>query len=136
MSDIYYEIILEHYKFPRNYGKTDNPDIRVKDSNPLCGDEIEFYIKLDSEKKKIEEIKFIGKGCAISQAAASILTEIVKGKSLDEIKELKKEHILREMGNPYLGPSRIKCATLSLKALKLGVYTYLGQKLSSEESIL
>lgn len=136
MSDIYYEIILEHYKYPRNYGKIDNADIKVKDSNPLCGDEIEYYIKLDPEKKRIEQIKFIGKGCAISQASASILSELVKGKTLEEIKKLKKEDILEEMGNPYLGPSRIKCATLSLKVLKLGIYAFLGQKLSSEEGSL
>jgi len=76
MSDIYYEIILEHYKYPRNYGKIENADIRVKDSNPLCGDEVEYYIKLDPEKKRIEQIKFIGRGCAISQASASILSEL------------------------------------------------------------
>jgi nitrogen fixation NifU-like protein len=132
VSDIYKEIILDYYKNPRNYGKLENPDIKAKDSNPLCGDEIEIQIKLDDKKERIEEIKFNGRGCAISQASVSMLTEMVEGMKIEEIKELTKEHILELLGNPNLGPLRIKCALLGLKVLKLGVYSYLGEKLEKE----
>lgn len=133
MSDIYKEIILDYYKNPRNYGKLENPDIKAKDSNPLCGDEIEIQIKLDDRKERIEEIKFYGKGCAISQASASMLTEMVEGMKIEEIKKLSKEDILEMLGNPNLGPLRIKCALLGLKVLKLAVYSYLGEKLEKEK---
>jgi NifU homolog involved in Fe-S cluster formation len=79
------------------------------------------------------DIKFEGKGCAISQASASILSEIVKGKSIEEIKEMTKEIILSELGNPKLGPSRIKCALLPLKTLKLGIYSFIGKKFTADE---
>lgn len=134
MSDIYYEIILDHYRYPRNKGQIENADIKVRDSNPLCGDEIEYTIKLDEKKEKVQDIKFEGKGCAISQASASILSELVKGKTIDEIKNLTKEIILNELGNPKLGPSRIKCALLPLKTLKLGIYSFIGKKFSEEEN--
>jgi len=133
MSDIYFEIILDHYKYPRNFGKIDDADIKVKDSNPLCGDEVEYYIKLDDKKEKIKEIKFIGKGCAISQASASILTELLKDKKIEEIKNFKKEDLLAELGNPQLGPTRIKCALLPLKTIKLGIYAFIGQKYLEEK---
>ncbi len=98
MSDIYYEIILDHYRYPRNKGHIEDADIRVRDSNPLCGDEVEYTIKLDEKKEKILDIKFEGKGCAISQASASILSEIVKGKSIEEIKEMTKEiNLIRQI---------------------------------------
>jgi nitrogen fixation NifU-like protein len=132
MSDIYYEIILDHYRYPRNKGQIENPDIKVRDSNPLCGDEIEYTIKLDANKNTIIDIKFEGKGCAISQASASILSEIVKGKTIDEIKQMNKDNLLKELGNPKLGPTRIKCALLPLKTLKLGIYSFIGQHFTEE----
>jgi nitrogen fixation NifU-like protein len=132
MSEYYYELILDHWRYPRNKGKMDNPDAYAFDSNPLCGDEIEYAIKFDEEKKKIVDIKFNGRGCALSQASASILSELVKGKTIEEIKNMTKEDLLRELGNPNLGPTRIKCALLSLKTLKLAIYSYLGKKLQEE----
>ena len=87
-SDFYRELILDYYRNPRNFGKLDPHDIDAKDLNPLCGDEIEMQIRVSPDKDKIEEIKFIGKGCAISQASASMLTELAKGKPLEWVKTL------------------------------------------------
>ena len=128
-SDIYKDIILDYYRNPRNFGDLPNPDVRAKDSNPLCGDIIEMQLKINDGK--IEDIRFKGKGCAISQASASMLTETVIGKTLDEVKSMSKTDVLNLMGiDP--GPTRIKCALLSLKVVKLGVYGYLGQAITEE----
>ena len=131
-ADIYREIILDYYRNPRNYGKIDSPDITIRDSNPLCGDEIEINVKFDGDK--IKDVKFTGKGCAISQASASMLTEMIMGKSLEDVKKVGKEDILESLGLPNLGPARIKCALLSLKTLKLGVYSYVVEKLGSADA--
>ncbi len=128
-SDIYKDIILDYYRNPRNFGELQNPDVRAKDSNPLCGDIIEMQLKINDGK--VEDIRFQGKGCAISQASASMLTELAKGKSLDDAKVLGKADVLELLGiDP--GPTRIKCALLGLKVLKLGVYLYLGQTVTEE----
>jgi nitrogen fixation NifU-like protein len=128
-SDIYKDIILDYYRNPRNFGDLPNPDVRVKDSNPLCGDVIEMQLKIGDGK--VEDIRFKGKGCAISQAAASMLTETVKGKALEEIKALGKSDVLDLLGiDP--GPTRIKCALLGLKVIKLGVYGFLGQAVTED----
>jgi len=129
-AEIYKEIILDYYRHPRNYGKLDRFDIDAHDNNPLCGDEIEIQIAVGGDKK-IQDIRYSGKGCAISQASASMLTELAKGKPLDWVKSLSKEEILKMLGNPELGPSRVKCALLGMKVLKVGVYGYLGTKLES-----
>lgn len=131
-ADIYREIILDYYRNPRNYGKIDSPDITIRDSNPLCGDEIEIHVKFDGDK--IKDVKFTGKGCAISQASASMLTEMIMGKSLEDVKKVGKEDILESLGLPNLGPARIKCALLSLKTLKLGVYSYVVEKLGPADA--
>ena len=131
-ADIYREIILDYYRNPRNFGKIDTPDITIRDSNPLCGDEIEIHVKFDGDK--VKDIKFTGKGCAISQASASMLTEMVMGKSLEDMKKVGKEDILESLGLPNLGPARIKCALLSLKTLKLGVYSYLVEKIGAADA--
>ncbi|MGD0145726.1 MAG: Fe-S cluster assembly sulfur transfer protein SufU [Nitrososphaerales archaeon] len=130
-SDIYKELILDYYRNPRNFGKLDQFDISAHDTNPLCGDEIDIQIKV-GDGNKIEQIKFFGKGCAISQASASMLTELAKGKDLTWTKQLAKEDILKMLGNPDLGPSRIKCALLGMKVLKTAVYGYLGTKLEDQ----
>ncbi|MGA2665597.1 MAG: Fe-S cluster assembly sulfur transfer protein SufU [Nitrososphaerales archaeon] len=127
-SDIYRELILDYYRNPRNFGKLDPRDIDATDSNPLCGDEVEMQVKVSADNK-IEEIKFLGKGCAISQASASMLTELAKGRPLEWVKTLSKEDILKMLGTSDLGPARIKCALLSMKVLKTGVYGYLGAKM-------
>jgi nitrogen fixation NifU-like protein len=125
-SDFYREIILDYYQHPRNFGRLADADIRANDSNPLCGDKVEIYLKLEGDRVKVA--RFTGQGCAISQASASMLMESVEGMKLEELKELSKEDILEMLGNPELGPSRIKCALLPLKVLKLGLYTYLAEK--------
>ncbi len=133
-SDIYREIILDYYRNPRNYGKIENPDVSIKDSNPLCGDEIEMQLKV--EDGKIIDIKFTGKGCAISQASASMLTEMVKDKDINTARNISKDDILESLGLTSLGPARIKCALLSLKTFKLAIYTYLAEKLNNEDKLL
>jgi len=131
-ADIYKEVILDYYRNPRNFGRLDRFDISAHDTNPLCGDEIDIQVRV-GEGNKIEEIRFFGKGCAISQASASMLTELAKGKELEWVKALSKEDVLKMLGNPELGPSRIKCALLGMKVLKMGVYGYLGAKLENLE---
>ena len=131
-ADIYKELILDYYRNPRNFGKLERFDISAHDTNPLCGDEIDMQVKV-GEGNRIEEIRFFGKGCAISQASASMLTELAKGKELEWVKQLSKEDVLEMLGKPELGPSRIKCALLGMKVLKMGVYGYLGAKLENLE---
>lgn len=121
-DDIYREIILDHYRNPRNKGKLPQADVSTHDSNPLCGDEIDIHLKV--EQGKIKDIKFEGRGCAISQASASMLTEMVLDKPLTAVKDLAKEDILENIGLMNLGPARIKCALLSLKVLKMGMINY------------
>jgi nitrogen fixation NifU-like protein len=120
MEDLYREYILDHYQNPRNYGTLDDPDISYEDDNPLCGDVIRIDIKLD-DQDRISQVAFSGEGCAISQASASMLTEEIVGKTLDELKQISKDDILDMLGI-QLGPVRIKCALLSLKVLKAGAY--------------
>lgn len=126
-DNIYREIILDYYRNPRNFGYLENPDIVFRDSNPLCGDELEIFINI--KDNKVKDVKFGGKGCAISQASASILTEIIMGKDLDYLKKVSKEDILESLGLVDLGPARLKCALLSLKVLKSGIYSYIAEKL-------
>ncbi|MBX5445686.1 Fe-S cluster assembly sulfur transfer protein SufU [Sphaerobacter sp.] len=119
MADLYRENILDHYRNPRNYGTIENADISYEDSNPLCGDRVRIDMRI--EDGKIAEIKFTGRGCAISQASASMLTEMVEGADLDEIRELSAQDILDELGVP-ISPARVKCALLGLKVLKSAAY--------------
>ena len=121
--DIYRELILDHYKHPRNFGHLDHPDATEEEDNVTCGDRVVIEIKVgqkNNDKSVIEEIKFSGEGCAIDQASASILTEEVKGKSLDQVLALKTENILEMLGTE-LTPSRIKCAVLPLEVLQKAV---------------
>ena len=119
MDDLYRELILDHYQHPHNHGEIPDADISYEDSNPLCGVKIRIDIKL--KNNIVEDVKFNGTGCAISQASASMLTDELIGKSLDEIKKLDKQFVLDLLGIP-LGPTRIKCALLPLKVVKAGVY--------------
>lgn len=119
MDDLYRENIIDHYRHPRNKGHLEHPDIRYHDVNPFCGDEITIELKLDGDR--IVEAAFDGKGCAISQASASMLTEEILGKTLNEVKAMGKEDILEMLGIP-IGPVRMKCALLALKVLKAGVW--------------
>jgi nitrogen fixation protein NifU and related proteins len=119
VDSIYREIILEHYQHPKNKGTLDPADFTYEDTNPLCGDEIRIDVRV--QDNHVSEIRFSGRGCAVSQASASILTEMVEGKSLDEVKAIGKDELLDEIGIP-VSPARIKCALLGLKVLKAGVY--------------
>lgn len=125
-DDIYREIILDHYRNPRNKGKLSDADVTIHDSNPLCGDEIDIHLKV--EEDKIKDIKFEGRGCAISQASASMLTEMILNKPLSSVKNITKDDILENIGLMNLGPARIKCALLSLKVLKLGMVKYYSDR--------
>jgi len=130
-SDMYKEIILDYYKNPRNRGTMESPDAKAKDSNPLCGDVVEMQLKF--KDGKVSDIKFNGDGCAISQASASMLTEVVMGKSIEDVRKIDKTVLLENLGSPNLGAVRIKCALLPLKVMKTAVYDYLGEKISAEE---
>ena len=132
---IYTEMIIEYSRNPSNFGKIDEPHIHRHDSNPLCGDSIDLYINID--ENKVSNVKFDGKGCAICMACTSVLTEMIQGKTLDEIKNFQKDQLLSELGLEHLiktSPVRIKCALLSLKALKHGIYTFFVEKMNDTES--
>lgn len=118
-DSIYREVILDHYQNPRHRGTLDPHDYSYEDNNPLCGDEVRIDVRV--KDGMLDEIAFSGQGCAISQASASILMEMIEGKSLDEIKALGKDELLEEIGI-QLSPARLKCALLSLKVLKAGIY--------------
>ena len=120
MDDFYKENILDHYRRPRNAGVLEQPTHSHEEHNPLCGDVIRLELHVD-EHNVIDQVAFKGKGCAISQASASMLTEMIKGKTLDEAKAINKESILEALGIE-IGPVRMKCALLSLKVLKAGAY--------------
>ena len=113
MDDMYREVILDHYKNPRNKGTLDPHDFTYEDENPLCGDKLRIDVRLD-DQQRVKEVAFSGRGCAISQASASMLTEAIMGKTLDEVKQMGKDDILEMLGIE-LGPVRLKCALLSLK---------------------
>jgi nitrogen fixation NifU-like protein len=118
-EQIYREQILDHSKHPRNKGVLDPADFTFEDVNPLCGDEIRIDVRVKDDR--VDEIRFSGRGCAISQAAASMLTEMVVGQPIDEVKALGKDDILDELGVP-ISPARMKCALLGLKVLKASLY--------------
>lgn len=120
MDDFYRELIVEHYKNPAYKGTLDPNDFTYEDENPLCGDHIRVDLRVD-ENQVITEAVFSGHGCAISQASADLLMESIIGKPLDEVKKMTKETILELLGIE-LGPVRLKCALLSLKVLKAGLY--------------
>ncbi len=116
MDDFYRDFILDHYRNPRNFGHLEEPDAVAEDLNPLCGDQIRIELQVDGGGK-VTDLRFSGKGCAISQASASMLTETVKGKSLQEIATLPKDVVLENVGIG-ISPTRMKCAMLGLKVLK------------------
>ena len=116
MDDFYKEYILDHYRNPRNFGHLERVDAAAEDLNPLCGDQIKMELALDSEGR-VEDVRFSGKGCAISQASASMLTESIKGMKLDDVARLPQDAVLENVGIG-ISPTRMKCAMLGLKVLK------------------
>lgn len=117
--DIYSEIILDHYKHPRNKGSIKNATASAVEHNPLCGDKIKIDILLD-KSGKIKTIKFLGEGCAISQAAASMLLETLHGKTLKEVEKIKNKDVIKMLNIP-ISPAREKCALLGLIATKKAI---------------
>jgi len=132
-ADIYHEMIIDYSRNPINYGKIEDHDVTFHDSNPLCGDSIDIDMKFDDNK--VSDIKFHGKGCAICMACSSVLTEIVKGKEIDEVRNISKHDVLSELGLEHLQAVRIKCALLSLKVLKSALYSYLGKHLQDSQDV-
>ncbi len=120
MDDFYRENILDHYRQPRNTGTLKSATHSHEEHNPLCGDIIRIDLHVN-ENNIIEQVGFQGQGCAISQASASMLTEMIEGKTLDQAKQIGKDDILEALGIE-IGPVRMKCALLSLKVLKAGAY--------------
>jgi nitrogen fixation NifU-like protein len=118
-EQFYREYILDHYKNPRNFGRIEAADVTHEEYNPLCGDMVGMDFRL--RDGVIEDVMFHGRGCAISQASASLMTERLKGMTLDDARQLSKEDVLEELGID-ISPARLKCALLSLKVLKVGAY--------------
>jgi nitrogen fixation protein NifU and related proteins len=130
-DQMYREVILDHYKNPRGHGLLDDADAQAEGQNPLCGDEVSIFVAFEEDGETIDEVKFSGRGCAISQAATSMLTELVKGRSATEVATLQRDELLDEIGIP-LTPVRLKCALLGLSTLKLALHKAKGTPLPEE----
>jgi len=128
-EDLYREVILDHYKNPRGHGVIEDADASADGQNPLCGDEITVSVRFDGDA--IADIGFEGRGCAISQAATSMLTELVRGRTAQEVAAMPKDELLDEIGIP-LTPVRLKCAILGLGVLKLALHKAKGTPLPEE----
>jgi len=131
VDDLYREVILDHYKNPRGHGVIEGADAQAEGLNPLCGDEVAIYVEFADDGETIDEVKFSGRGCAISQASTSMLMEMVKGRTVTEIAELPKDELLEEIGIP-LTPIRLKCALLGLGVLKVALHRAKGTPLPEE----
>jgi nitrogen fixation NifU-like protein len=130
-DQLYREVILDHYKNPRGHGVLADADAVAEGQNPLCGDEVTVSVRFGEDGETIEQIGFEGRGCAISQAATSMLTELVQGRTAAEVAELPKEELLEEIGIP-LTPVRLKCAILGLGVLKVALHRSKGTPLPEE----
>ncbi len=129
-EQLYRELILDHYKNPRNHGLLEHADAVAEGQNPLCGDEVSVSVRL-GEGDVIEEVGFEGRGCAISQAATSMLTDLVKGRTAQAVATMPKDELLEEIGIP-LTPVRLKCAILGLGVLKVALHKARGTPLPEE----
>jgi len=128
---MYREVILDHYKNPRGHGEIEDADAHAEGQNPLCGDEVAIYVEFGADGETIEDVRFRGRGCAISQAATSMLTEMVKGRKATEVASLPRDELLDEVGIP-LTPIRLKCALLGLGVLKVALHKAKGTPLPEE----
>ena len=131
VDDLYREVILDHYKNPRGHGVIEGADAQAEGLNPLCGDEVSIYVQFAEDGETIDEVKFSGRGCAISQASTSMLMEMVKGRTANEVGALSKDELLEEIGIP-LTPIRLKCALLGLGVLKVALHRAKGTALPEE----
>jgi nitrogen fixation NifU-like protein len=129
MDDFYRENILDHYKNPRNSGHVEHPAATAEGVNPLCGDEL--AVELEVHDGVVTDVRYNGRGCAISMAAASMLSEAIKGKPVAELSAVGKEDVLEELGIP-LSPIRLKCALLSVGVLKVALNQLTGEPLPEE----
>ena len=130
-EDLYREQILDHYKNPRSHGALDDADARAEGMNPLCGDEVMISVAFADDGDTIRDVAFEGRGCAISQAATSMLMEMVKGRSASEVATMPKDVLLDEIGIP-LTPIRLKCAILGFGVLKVALHKSKGTPLPEE----
>ena len=130
-DQMYREVILDHYKNPRGHGVLEDADAEAEGQNPLCGDEVSIYVAFGEDGETIDEVKFSGRGCAISQAATSMLIEMVQGKTATSVATLDKQELLDEIGIP-LTPVRLKCAMLGLTTLKVALHKAKGTPLPEE----
>ncbi len=128
LESLYREVILDHYKNPRGHGVIEDADAEAEGQNPLCGDEVSIYVAFDEDGETIDDVKFSGRGCAISQAATSMLMEMTKGRTAQQVAELDKNELLAEIGVP-LTPVRLKCAMLGLTTLKVALHKAKGTPL-------
>jgi nitrogen fixation NifU-like protein len=127
-DQFYREVILDHYKNPRGHGVIEDADATAEGMNPLCGDEVSIYVAFGADGDTIDDVKFSGRGCAISLAATSMLVEMVQGKKATDVAELDKDELLEEIGIP-LTPIRLKCAMLGLTTLKVALHKAKGTAL-------
>jgi nitrogen fixation protein NifU and related proteins len=130
-DDLYREVILDHYKNPRHHGALEGADAQAEGLNPLCGDEVSISVAFDGDGDTISDVRFEGRGCAISQAATSMLMELVEGRSAQQVATMPKEELLEEIGIP-LTPVRLKCALLGLGVLKVALHRAKGTPLPGE----
>ena len=127
-DQMYREVILDHYRNPRNHGAVEGADAEAEGQNPLCGDEVTVSVKFGADGETIEEMRFLGRGCAISQAATSMLTELVEGRKAADVAVLDKQELLDEIAIE-LSPVRLKCALLGLTTLKVALHKAKGTPL-------
>ena len=132
MDDLYRDEILEHYRNPHNFGILESPTTSKEGANPLCGDRITLMLSIDDEGT-IQDVSFTGRGCAISQASASMLTDDIKGKPLSEIAQLGRQDVLDNL-NIEISPARMKCAMLSLETLRSAVSDRVDWQGQTDES--
>jgi nitrogen fixation NifU-like protein len=130
-DQLYREVILDHYKNPRGHGVLEHAHAHAEGQNPLCGDEVSIFVRFGDDGETIDEIGFEGRGCAISQAATSMLTEMVQGRKAADVAALPKDELLEEIGIP-LTPIRLKCAILGLGVLKVALHRAKGTPLPEE----